>query len=163
MELLDLVDFDGRLLGKTVERGTPLNDDEYITLTIVYLKCNGKYLLQLTSKKRGAEYAATGGHVSSGNTSRQQAVIECSEELGIDLDINKLELLGKLYGGHAIFDIYLYEDNSLDRVKMVLQNDEVDSVYWFTPVEIDELISQGMVRLSTCKHYQKFIREKKWK
>jgi 8-oxo-dGTP pyrophosphatase MutT (NUDIX family) len=163
MELLDLVDFDGRLLGRTVERGTPLGDDEYIQLVIVYLKCRDKFLLQKTSIQKGDEYAATGGHVSSGNTSKEQAVIECNEELGITLDSKKLELLGKLYSRHRIFNVYLYEDNSLDQSKMVLQNDEVDSVYWFTPVEIDELIAKGMVRLSTCKHYQKFIREKRWK
>ena len=160
MEKLDIYDNCGNKTGKVVFRGDKnLNDNEYIKLAVVYLKANNKYLVQKCSAQKGGEYAITGGHVSSNNTSKQQCVIETKEELGIDIDINNLQFLGTLIKQpHAMFDIYLYEDNTLETFNFVLQEEEVESVHWLTKSQIDDLISKNLVRQSSVMHYTKYIR-----
>ena len=158
MEKLDLYTKDGTLTGKVINRGEKPQNGEYIKLCVVYLKCQNKFLMQKCSVQKGGEYAITGGHVSSGNTSISQAVIEVKEELGFDIDISKLQFLGNIYRPTAIFDVFLYEDSNLQNLEITLQEEEVESVSWLTKSEIDNLISLGLVRPSSCEHYTKFIK-----
>ncbi|MBE6124274.1 MAG: NUDIX domain-containing protein [Erysipelotrichaceae bacterium] len=159
MELLDLVNVDGNSLGRTIARGDKsFKEGEYIKIVVVYLISNGKYLFQLTSEEKGREYAVTGGHVPTGFTTKEQAVVECEEELGIKLDDSKLEYLGNYPRGRALFYVYQYLDDSLDKVEMTLQDEEVESVQWLTKKEIEDLINKDLVRPSTCKSYSMFIK-----
>lgn len=158
MEILDLYNKNGEKLNKTIIRGEKIDENEYIKLTVVYIKCGDYYLIQKCSKEKGGVYAFTGGHVSSGNSSLVQACIEVKEELGLDLDAKKLKFLGNIYRKSAIFDIYLYEDNNLKTYDFKLQTQEVESVHWLTKTEIEELIDKGLVRESSCQHYSKFIK-----
>ena len=159
MELLDLVDVNGNLLGRTIERGNKnFKDGEYIKLVTIFLKSNDKYLLQLTSKEKDGLYAVTGGHVPSGSTSKEHALVECKEELGIDLDIGKLRYIGKIVKGHAIFESFVYEDNSLDKFEFVFQKEEVENAYWLTKEEIEILINKNLVRGSTSKQFNELIK-----
>lgn len=55
MEILDLYDKNGKLLNKTVERGSKnLADNEFIKVVTVWLECQGRYLIQKTAKKKAA-------------------------------------------------------------------------------------------------------------
>ena len=48
MELLDLVDINGNLLGRTIERGNKdFKDGEYIRLVTVFLKSNDKWSFEI--------------------------------------------------------------------------------------------------------------------
>ena len=97
MEELNLYDDSSQPLNKTIIRGDKnFQPHENIKLTIIYLKCKDKYLVQKCSKEKGGEFAITGGHVSVGNTSQTQAVIEVQEELGICIDAQKLRFLGNI-------------------------------------------------------------------
>ena len=158
MEILDLYDKSGNKLNKTIIRGNKPNENEYIKITVVYLKAQDKYLVQKCSEAKGGEYAITGGHVSSGNTSSKQAVIEVQEELGLDIIEEKLQLLGNIYKNTAMFDIYLYEDDSLINANTTLQLEEVESIEWLTKTEIENLIAKGLVRQSSVIHYEKYIK-----
>lgn len=157
MEKLDVYDIDGNKTQKVVNRGEQLGQGEYIKLAVVYLKCGNKYLVQKCSKQKGGEYAITGGHTTSGNTSKQQAHIEVMEELGIMIDKQKLVYLGNIIKGHGIFDVFLYEDNNLEKQKFVLQAEEVENVFWFDKTQICDLIDKKLMRESSCLHYLKFI------
>ena len=158
MEKLDVYALDGTKTQKVVNRGEVLGEGEYIKLAIVYLKCGNKFLVQKCSAEKGGEYAITGGHVSSGNTSKQQAKIEVMEELGLDIDLQKLEFVGSLVKGHGMFDVFLYQDNTLENHSFVLQTEEVESVFWLEKFEIDNIIEQNLMRASSCEHYKKFIK-----
>ena len=158
MEKLDLYDIDGNLLGKTIVRGEKPNKDEFIRLTVVYIKSGDKFLFQKCSVEKGGEYAVTGGHVSAGNTSQKQASVEIKEELGFDIDENKLQFVGNIFRGKAIFDVYLYEDEKLKNFTFTLQEEEVEDVCWLTKKEIENLINQGVVRESSRQHYEKFFK-----
>lgn len=160
MEKLDVYNINGEKTGKTVIRGDKnLGENEYIKLAVIYIKANNKYLIQKCSQQKGGEYAVTGGHVSSGNTSKEQCVIEIKEELGIDIDVTNLTFLGThIKQPRAMFDVYLYTDNNLENFNFVLQKEEVESVYWLTKPQINELISKGEVRQSSIEHYTKFVK-----
>ena len=94
MELLDLYDEKGNKLNKTVERGKPLNNDDYIMLSIVFIKnSENKYLIQKTSKEKGSDYGTTGGHVTSGETPISCIIRELEEELGVQTKKEELKLL----------------------------------------------------------------------
>ncbi len=158
MEKLDLYDINGNKLEKTIFRGNKPELDEYIKLTVIYIKSEDYYLLQKCSIEKGGEYAVTGGHMSAGNTSKEQAYIEIKEELGLSIDTAKLQFLGNIVKGQAIFDVYLYEDANLKDFKFKLQKEEVELVHWLTKSQIEELINKGLVRKSSCLHYNKFIK-----
>lgn len=158
MEKLDLYNADGEKLNKTIFRGTKPEDGEFIKLSVIYIKSGNKYLFQKCSEEKCGEYAVTGGHVSAGNTSEEQAAIEIKEELGINIDKTKLTFVGSLFRGKAIFDVYLYEDDALLDFNFELQVEEVANVYWLEKSEIETLINNGVVRESTCLHYNKFIK-----
>lgn len=158
MEELNLYDDSGQPLNKTIIRGDKnFQPHENIKLSVVYLKCKDKYLVQKCSKEKGGEFAITGGHVSVGNTSQTQAVIEVQEELGICIDAHKLRFLGKIYRPHAIFDVYMYDDDSLENMPLTLQKSEVEDALWLTKQQILDLIKANEVRQSSKEHFLKFI------
>ena len=80
------------------------------------------------------------------------------EELGLNLDPNKLKLLGNVKIPHCIFDVFLVEDDSLKQYNFNLQKEEVESVVWCDCKEIDNLIQKGIFRESSKLHYDAFIK-----
>ncbi len=161
MEILDIYDKFGGKTGKTIVRGNKnFGDNEYIKLATLWLKSKDKYLLQVCSKEKGGEYAVTGGHVKTGATSLTQAVIEALEELNLDLQEDSLQFLGSIIIKHAIFDIYLHEDDNLSNYKFTLQTSEVESVLWLTKNQIESL-PENLLRKSTKLQYDQYIKDKK--
>ena len=159
MELLGLFDNSGIFLNKSIVRGDKnFNDGENIKLTTVWIKCGDKYLVQKCSKQKGGEYAISGGHVSFGNSSKEQAVIELNEELGLEIDINSLKFLGNIYRSHAIFDVHIIEDDNLSSISFKLQESEVEAVYWMTKEQINQLILNNEFRSSSKEQFEKFIK-----
>ncbi len=162
MELLDVYDKTGKLTGKIIARGDKnLAEYEYIKLAVVWLKSKDKFLIQKTSKEKDGLFAVTGGHGPTKVTSLTQARTELKEELGIDINEDKYKMLGSLTVSHAIFDVYLYEDEELIKHEFTLQKSEVESVEWLTKREIENLISKDLLRKSTRSQYEKFIKNLK--
>lgn len=159
MEVLDLFNIEGEPLGKTIIRGEhTFGEDEYIKIVTVWIKCKNKYLIQRTSEQKHSEYAVSGGHIPTGKTPAQQAVIELDEELGVQINESSLQSLGSIVKGHVIFETYLLEDDSFDTRKMTLQESEVDSVYWLTIDDIEKLINSDEFRPSSALQFNKFIK-----
>jgi hypothetical protein len=86
-------------------------------------------------------------------------VVELQEEVGLMVDKDRLELVGSMVRDTALFDIYYYHDDTLESYNFTLQESEVDSVHWFTKADIEGLIAKGLVRKSSCVHYEKFIKD----
>ena len=159
MELLGLFDNNGKYLDKSIVRGDKnFKDGENIKLATVWIKKEDKYLIQKCSVQKGGEYAVSGGHVTYGNTSNEQAVIELNEELGLDVEQNDLKFLGMIQRGHAIFDVYLIENNNLNIDISKLQEEEVESIHWLTKNQIEKLIANNKFRKSSEEQYDKFIK-----
>jgi isopentenyldiphosphate isomerase len=87
MEYFDVYDKEGNKTGKTIERGTPLKDHEYIKIIHVWIEhSNGDYLIQKRAKKDDAiphQWAITTGAVIQGETEQDAAIREIHEELGL--------------------------------------------------------------------------------
>ncbi len=159
MELLDLYNINGGKLNKTIVRGEKnYLEGEYIKLAVIWIECKGKYLVQKCSQSKGGEYAITGGHVPAGVTSLDQIVIEVEEELGVKINKDSLRFLGSIAPKRAIFDVYLLQDDNFDTYNLTLQQEEVEDVLFLTKQEIEQLISEGTFRKSSCSHYEKFIK-----
>lgn len=159
MEYLGVYDENGIYLGKKIARGDKnLAENEYIKLAVVWLKCKGKYLIQKSSAEKGSDYAVSGGHVPDGTTSQKQASVELEEELGLKVQEKDLLFVGNIKLPHCIFDVYLYQNDNLDKAKFTLQEEEVESAKWYSEKEIEELIDKGVFRNSSRLQYEKFFK-----
>ena len=159
MEILDLFDINGNHLNKTMVRASrPISDGEYIKIVTIWIKCKNKFLIQKTSEAKHNEYAVSGGHVPTGTTPIEQAVIELDEELGIKITTGQLSYLGRVVRGHVLFETYLLEDDNFDTYPITLQETEVEDVLWLNSSEIEYLINKSDFRESSAMQYDKFIR-----
>ena len=70
----------------------------------------------------------------------------------------KIEISWKyIYIPNAIFDIYLYEDESLENMPLTLQKSEVEDALWLTKQQVLKLIKANKTRQSSKEHFLKFI------
>jgi 8-oxo-dGTP pyrophosphatase MutT (NUDIX family) len=158
MEFLDLVDKDGKSIGKTISRGETQLDGELAQVVHIWFKDKkNKFLIQKVSKEKGSVFAVTGGMVSSGETSADAAVREVKEEIGIDISNSDMRYIGKAVHAERLL-IYTYlvqKDFSVE--KFTLQPAEVDSIYWLSMAAIEklgkELRQSTTVSLSLVKKY----------
>ena len=118
--------------------------------------------MQLTSKEKGSVYAITGGCLSSGNDAKTQAVIECKEELGLDIEKENLTFLGSIIINDVIIDAHIYEnpDRDLEEFPFELQKEEVEKILWLSKDEIEDMILKGMIRKSTAQAYLQYVKDK---
>ena len=133
MEYLDLYDVNGNLTGESVLRTkdkSNIPEGKYIKLVLIFIQnSDNKFLFQTTSKVKGHVVATTGGHVQSGQTSKEAVINEVSEELGIDITNEDYKFVGSKIFKLAITDIY-YLKKDIDINNIVLQEEEVESVNW---------------------------------
>ena len=66
--------------------------------------------------------------------------------MGLCIDEQKLKFLGNIYGPNAIFDIYLYEDESLENMPLTLQKSEVEDALWLTKQQVLKLIKANKTK-----------------
>lgn len=158
MEMLQLFNKNGTPLNKSVARGDKnLKEGEYIKLSTIWIKSQGKYLIQKCSEQKGGELAVLGGHVQAGKTSKEQAVLELKEELDLDISLAQLKFLGNIYRPYAIFDVFLCVDDNLIKRTFTLQQEEVETVVWLSKKEIMALIKDEKFRITSAEQFEKFI------
>ena len=73
------------------------------------------------------------------------------------IDEQKLKFLGNIYRPHAIFDVYMYDDDSLENMPLTLQKSEVEDALWLTKQQVLKLIKANKTRQSSKEHFLKFI------
>lgn len=162
MEILEVVDINKNPLGKTIERGKKLKNGEYIRGVSIFIKNGIRFLVQLTSKKKGSVYAITSGCITAGNDAITQAVIECKEELNLDIKKENLTSLGSVVVNDVIIDSFIYEDSDIDleEYPFVLQEEEVEKILWLSKDEIEDMILKGLIRKSTAQAYLQYVKDK---
>ena len=82
--------------------------------------------------KPGMYHISAGGHINVGESAVEAAVRETSEEMGIDLDTDKLYYTGSMrlarINPNSIVNVYLYELSGDEQFSYV--DGEVDSAEW---------------------------------
>ena len=89
-------------------------------------------------------WSQTGGGIQHGETSVEAAIRECKEELGIQLEEEKIELIASLKRRFDFLDIYIArQEIELQDIKC--QEAEVSEVKWVTVKELKDMMIKGLV------------------
>ena len=135
--------------GRLIQRGAAMQPDEYHLVVNLWLKnAKGEYLISRRSPEKSPPlcWEATGGSVLAGETSRQGAVREVAEELGIRLNPGDGRLLCSGYrqydGCPDILDVWVFDcDAPIERV--ALQEGETVDARYASIEEIRRMVCSG--------------------
>ena len=157
-ELLDVYSRDLEKTGEIVLRGNIPKTGYILSAGVIIKNSKGEFLIQKTSKEKGDEFANTSGLVISGESPVMCVKREVFEELGLDIDIDKLQFLGCDYHPDfpLIFNFYLLKMDVIIN-KLKIKKDEVSYVTWMSKDEIKKKIDNGDFRLVTANTLEKFI------
>lgn len=156
MEKRDLYNENRVMTGETVYKGAQIPDNRYIIVVLIFIQnSEGKFLIQKRSERKNGKFATTGGHPKSGEDSIQGIITEVKEEIGLDI---KAEDLTLYYGGRSesekvFWDDYYIKLDVEDINKLELQEEEVESVHWFSAEEIINLMKEDKFFKN---HYEEF-------
>ena len=147
MELVDLYDENRVPLGRVAERHAKKAPGEYrMVVHVCIFNGLGQMLIQQRSPEKTIWPelwdVSIGGGVDAGETSRQGAEREVSEELGYDLDLTGLRpaVTVNFEGG---FDDFFVVTRDLDLGDLRLQKEEVSDVRWATLEETLAMLENG--------------------
>ena len=163
-EIWDLIDKDRNPTNLTHKRGEPIPDGLYhVVIHCWLISRDGKFLL--SQRQVGCTdpllWERTGGSVLSGETSREGAIREVKEELGIDVSCVPTYFvksqIRKHY--HDFYDAWLFV---VDKdVVVAPQQEEVRQTAWLTVEEIDQMDKNSQI-VDTSRYYRqvyKFFKE----
>lgn len=143
MELWDVLDINGNPTGKVIEKDGDLGPGEYYMGVHMYIKnSEGKFLVQKRAKCK--KYYAdiwdiNMGHAITGETSKEAAIREIAEEIGIKLKDNEVHFVKRFIWEqyNHMLDIWVIHKD-IDMSETTLQEDEVSELKNLTK---DELIA----------------------
>ena len=155
MELLERFDNKRVFLNKVVERykETPGEYEQVVHLWI--MNEEGKFLMQQRSLKKRiypGKWSVTGGAVDPGEKPIDAVYRECKEEIGANLDPNKVEFMMSLKRSHVFIDIFLDKEN-INENDLKLQEDEVACIKWLDRQEIKDIIKNNDTANSIVKYF----------
>ena len=143
-EMWQLYDFNENPI-EVVDRNNPKVWDKgifHMGADIWMINDDKKILVQKRSKYKKLEpnvWAMTGGSVIYGETPTQTIVREAKEELGIDLNPNRLQFMTEFKTQNVWVKTFILKQN-LDISQMIFSEDEVADAKWLTWNEIDDLV-----------------------
>ena len=147
MEIIDLYGDDGNKLDKTYVRGDKyhkFDKGEHIPIVMFFLEnSKGDFLVQKTSEIKGSIFGMTGGHIDKDEDRDSALIREVKEEIGLDVDTNEVKYLGHIITGVPIRFLY-YLKKDVDLNKLVLDEEEVESVRFMEVNEILNLIEEDL-------------------
>ena len=157
-EYWDLYDENRNLLGRTIKRGDAFAEGEYYACCEIWIQ-NSKGELLMTQrhpdKKAGGLWEFTGGGVLAGETTRQAAVRELYEELGICVEERELSLLAVYQQRNYFMDIFVLRKD-LKTDSLVLQPEEVVDAKWVSHEEVLCMKEERQTVWSVGLRYEKY-------
>ncbi|WDH75772.1 NUDIX domain-containing protein [Exiguobacterium marinum] len=158
-ETWDLLDENRQPLGRTHFRGDDLEPNTFHTVIEVFtFDPDGKLLLSRRhpDKKYPLLWEGTGGSILAGEMSREGAVRELQEELGLCVLPEQLRFVTTIKRETYFLDLYIYtSERSIDLRQLSLQIDEVVDVRleeWDTVLDSVELVPTVKERLIRFGH-----------
>ena len=162
-EYTDLYDENKNLTGEKLfrEKGTKLivPKGRYSVVVLAFIEnSKGEFLFQMTSKRKKNVWATTGGHVKSGQTSKEAIIEEIKEELGIDINADEVKLF-KTYKYDDAFKDVFYIKKDIDINSLTYEKDEVEYVKYLTKDKILDLINNnGNIRKTNIDAFLDIIK-----
>ena len=159
MEYLQVFDINRNKLNEKVSRDEKykLPTDKYFMVVLIFIENDkGEFLLQKTSKSRNSCIATTGGHVSYGDSSLDTVIKECKEELGLDILPNNLKFIDTEIFKNGLLDTYYIRMN-VDIDTLTLQEEEVESVNWYSREQIFDLIEKNEFREGNIEPFKRVV------
>lgn len=147
MELWDVYDENRQSTGRTHERGIPMVQGDYhLVIHVWIVNDSGEYLIQKRQPwKEGWPNMWDGSVAGSavvGDSSKEAAIRETKEELGIDLDMSTGEILFTVGAPNRFHDVWLVRQN-VNVVDLKLQYEEVADAKWVSEKEIKQMVRDG--------------------
>lgn len=145
-EVWDIYDVNRQPTGRIMLRGSPNKKGDYhIVVHICIFNKNGEMLIQQRAhNKKGWPDKwdfSIGGHVIAGETSRQGAERELSEELGLNISLTDAPYFTINFSDG--FDDYYLVQFETDVNRLTLQKSEVQKVMYASEETIKYMISDG--------------------
>jgi 8-oxo-dGTP pyrophosphatase MutT (NUDIX family) len=149
MELLDIRDEHGKKTGKIIERGQPMAESEYVLGVFVMIRDHrGNYLIQkrpLSKKIFPGKWDLTGGAVLSGENSKEAAIREVLEEVGLHIYEDALVYVGRLHKRNRLVDIWL-TDLDFALQDCTICTEEVDALELVSPeIMLHRIFDKGRI------------------
>ncbi len=161
MEIWDILDEEGNKTGRTMQKGEKVPKGYYHTgADIWFINSENKILIQKRSplKRQSPNvWAMTGGSVVKGETSLQTIERETLEELGIQINIEKVQFIKHYKTGEIWLDTYLVKQD-INLKDIVMKEDEVSEVKWATYEEIEELVKQNQFLENRWEYVKEIIK-----
>lgn len=144
-EILDVLDANGNRTGRTMVRGEPIRPGDYHLVVHIWIRNEkGEYLIQKRADHlewKPGIWATTGGSVVAGEDSQAGAIRETREEVGLELEPDRMQYLTRRIGTNRIWDIWLADVVS-DRSQVDL-GPEVADARWVTKAELLAMVAAG--------------------
>jgi len=157
-EYWDLYDADRKPLGRTITRGDAFAEGEYYVCCEVWIRnSEGKFLMtqRHPDKKAGGLWEFTGGGVLAGETTKQAAVREVQEEMGLRVEESELRLLEVYQHKNYFMDIFVVKKD-VDVSTLTLQPEEVVDAKWVSHDKLLQMIEEKQTVWSVGLRYQKY-------
>ncbi len=157
-EYWDLYDAGRKPLGRTIKRGDAFAEGEYYVCCEVWVhNSEGKFLMtqRHPDKKAGGLWEFTGGGVLAGETTKQAAVREVQEELGLGIEESEVTLLEVYQHKNYFMDIFVVKKD-VDVSALTLQAEEVTDAKWVSHEELLQMIAEKQTVWSVGLRYEKY-------
>jgi isopentenyldiphosphate isomerase len=135
MEIWDILDAEGRKIGRTVQKGTKLRQNEYhLVVHIWVVDLHGNILIQKRAKHlewMPGKWTVTGGSALCNEESIDAAMRQTSEELGLHLTSYKFMKINRIKSNDQFTDIYFVAGAREDFLPVILSDKVADS-FWIS-------------------------------
>lgn len=142
LEIWDLYDKNRNPLGITHQRSVPVPEGYYhLVVRVLVQNSRGEILLSKRhpEKPNGNLWECTGGSVLHGESSLDGALREAKEELGIDLSIQKGNIIHRATRMKYHMDTWYFQVD-LNINELVFQPDEVVDAKWVNKERYEEML-----------------------
>lgn len=158
-EKRQLFDLNCQPTGKGYYVGDVVPEGYLVMVVMIAIEnSRGDFLMQKRSRFKTSPltWTVTGGHPCFDETNLQGMIREVKEELGLDIQNDKVESFYICRDGEVCREMF-YCKKDLDIDKLVLQPEEVEDVAWFSREKVLQMMKEGKLSRNQTFFYQKFF------